>query len=343
MLNLQFQRYQDHLADQWDTFVLNHSRNGGIFHERKFLSYHPQDRFADDSLLFYSDKNLVGVLPTACTIMSDQTKCATSHPGSSAGGLVYHKKMTVRELLIMLETAIAYYQQQGYSRLEWRLAESLFSYPTDGELLYLLWHRGFQLITREISSCVNLNNENNWLQMGRKKNPGTIRSLKKTGITVQVVEDPETIYPLIENNLQNRYQKKPTHSLPELSDLKSKYPQRIHFWTVQQANLKMATVVVLMVNQYAVHDFYIAQDYYYAKLNVMPLLFYEMFRHYQNLGFHWFNFGISSRHDQIKWGILEFKEHMGGRATFREVWALDNLANYQPYQFPKTIEVVGLG
>ena len=33
----------------WDSFVLK-ANNGTIFHLRKFLSYHPKDRFKDHSL-----------------------------------------------------------------------------------------------------------------------------------------------------------------------------------------------------------------------------------------------------------------------------------------------------
>lgn len=333
-MQIDLQPYQESFATEWDAFVINQSRNGGIFQERKFLSYHPKDRFKDESLLFYSGHHLIGVLPAACCMMADQQLAAVSHPGSTAGALVYHKEMTVREVLLMLEKAIEYYKNKGFYRLEFRLAEALFSYPTDGELLYLLWHRGFKLVTREICSCVNLENEDNWLRMGRKKNPATIRSLKNKGVQVHQIEDPAIPYSLIAQNLANRYEKKPTHSLEELSDLKSRYPDRIHFWVAVKDHLTLATVVVFVVNKQAVHTFYIAQDYTYARLNVMPILFYEAFNYYKALGFKWFNFGLSSRGDWIKWGILEFKERMGGRATFKDVWALDNLAAYQFYNFP---------
>ena len=103
-------------------------------------------------------------------------------------------------------------------------------------------------------------------------------------------------------------------------------------WVVRVGGEAVATCVLFQAGRSTLHDFYIAQNYAYAKLNVMPLLFYTAFAHYQRAGFRWFNFGISSRADWIKWGILEFKERMGGRAALRDVWRLDELANYQPYQ-----------
>ena len=64
----------------------------------------------------------------------------------------------------------------------------------------------------------------------------------------------------------------------------------------------------------------------------MPLLFHKVFEHYYQQGYAWFNFGISSRGQQIKWGILEFKENVGGRATARQIWYLDNISGYKKYE-----------
>jgi hypothetical protein len=329
--------YSHDLDDAWDSFVANDSRNGGIFHERNFLSYHPKGRFEDASIAFFSKERIVGVLPAAKQLKEDGKVNAVSHPGSTAGGLVYHKRLGLRDVIVMLDEAIKHYLTLGYDSLELRLAEPLFSHPSDGELTFLLWHRGFRLATREISSCVYLQSDNEWIKFGRKKNMNDIRRLKKSGVVVNMVEDPTIIYPLIENNLDTRYQKKPTHSLAELTALKRKYPERINFWIAILNDKPVATVVAFVVNANGVHDFYIAQDYEYSKMQVMPLLFYEMFAYYKKKGLQWFNFGISSRGNLIKWGILEFKEHIGGRATHREVWVLDDLSSYRPYELNREL------
>ena len=112
-----------------------------------------------------------------------------------------------------------------------------------------------------------------------------IRRLLRSGFTVDRVDDATIVYPIISNNLDNRYQKKPTHSLNDLLDLKQRYSERIHFWVANSGEKPVATVVIFIVNKYAVHDFYIAQDYEFAKLQVMPLLFYKMFDYYKISGY----------------------------------------------------------
>jgi hypothetical protein len=316
----------------WEDFVRTRSRNGIIFHEREFLGYHPEDRFKDCSLVFREGAHLQGVLPAAEVRAPDGTMAVVSHPGSSAGGLVFHRHATLREVLGMLELAIAHYQAAGAAAFELRLAEPIFATPVDGELAYALWHRGFQMRTREVSSCVPLQAPEAWVEYGREKNPGTIRALQKKGIVAEKTEDTDLVYSLIERNLDQRYQKHPTHSRAEFLELKRRYPSRMDLWIVRVEGEAVATCVLFQAGRETLHDFYIAQNYAYAKLNVMPLLFYTAFAHYQQAGFRWFNFGISSRADWIKWGILEFKERMGGRATLRDVWRLESLATYQPYR-----------
>lgn len=323
--------YAEELRDAWDYFVCHESRNGTIFHERNFLEYHPVDRFIDSSLVFLRNKRIVGVLPAA-QVKAGEARIV-SHPGSSAGGLVFQRTHTLRDVLGLLESALCYYRDKGFQSLELRLGEPIFSSPTDNELTYLLWHRGLRLITREISSCIDLSDGKSWLRYGRKKNGNDIRRLEKMGIRTVQLDDPSEIYPLIERNLNNRYKKKPTHTFSELLELKRRYPARVHFWAASFDQKCIATAVTFVANQNAIHTFYIAVDYDYARLQVMPLLFHGILAHYQQQGYRWFNFGISSRESLIKWGILEFKERLGGRATMRETWTCEDLSRYERYSF----------
>lgn len=46
-------RYSDEFAERWDAFVLDSSVNGNFLQTRQFLSYHPDDRFKDYSLMYF--------------------------------------------------------------------------------------------------------------------------------------------------------------------------------------------------------------------------------------------------------------------------------------------------
>ena len=331
MKNIEVKEYTEEYHKAWDHFVRTDSRNGGIYQERDFLSYHPGGKFTDASLLFFEEGELIAVFPAA--LVSDNGKeKVVSHPGSSCGGLVYHYAVTTRRVLEILEQLIGHYRNKNIYAIEVRLAEPIFHSIPEGEFTYLLWHRGFTIKTQEVSTCVQLTGNRSWEKLGRKKNLTDIRKLEREGYAVKATDDAEKIYGVLETNLALKYNRKPTHTLDELKKLKEIYPGRIHFYTVEVNDAIAAITVLFDVTSKAVHTFYIAQAQEYANINVLPMLFYKTFEQYQQRNFDWYNFGISSRGQEIKWGMLEFKERMGGRATIRQVLILEDLSNYKKFE-----------
>lgn len=332
---IQIRPYRPEDRETWDSFVREQSRNGTLFHEQRFLSYHPEGRFAEAGFIFEEEGRIIGVIPAA----AKDGNSWISHPGSSCGGLIFEQKCGLREVLAMLELWIREAQARGIEKLEIRLAEDIFAWPVSGELSFALWHRGFTLKSREISTCIPFEADYNWLDWGRKKNIFDIRKAEKDGYTVQCDSDPTAAWHLVNQNLDTRYQKAPTHSLEEINSLHSLYPERIHPWVCRNADgVPVACVICFEANRFAIHDFYISQDYKLVKGNLLPFVFHHILQHYASKGYQWFNFGISSRADWIKWGILEFKERIGGRAVNRDTWELNGVQQYQPYTETGLIE-----
>jgi hypothetical protein len=333
MSNIEVKDYTGDHHKAWDEFVRNVSRNGGIFQERDFLSYHPEGKFNDASLLFFEKGTLMAVFPAAIVSENGKEK-VVSHPGSSCGGLIFHDTATLQQVLEILELLIGFYKEKKIDSIEIRLSEPIFNAIPDEELRYLLWHRGFTLKSQEISTCVKLSEAKIWEKLCRKRNLTYIKQQEKDGVKVMETGDVDKVYPIIEMNLKVRYNRIPTHSREELMKLKEIYPDRIHYWVAEKEDKVLGILVLFDVNKTGVHSFYIAKNEQYENVKAMPLLFHKAFEHYYQQGYAWFNFGISSRGQQIKWGILEFKENVGGRATARQIWHLDDLAGYKKYEYP---------
>lgn len=332
MEGIEIRKYTEEYHEQWDLFVRTASRNGGLFQERRFLSYHPAGRFNDASLIFLEKGQFLAVFPAAI-ISEDGNRKVVSHPGSSCGGLVYLHTATLHQVMKILEALIEYYRNKNLFSIEMRLSEPIFNAIPDEELRYLLWHRGFTLKSQEISTCVKLNESRSWEKLCRKRNLSYIRQQEREGVVISETSDINRVYPLIEQNLMTRYNRVPTHSREELMRLKEIYPDRIHYWIAEKEGNVLGLTVLFDVNETGVHCFYIARNEQFETMKAMPLLFHKVFEHYLQKGFTWFNFGISSRGQQIKWGILEFKENIGGRATARQIWHMENLVNYSKYEF----------
>ena len=96
----------------WDSFVLE-ANNGTLFHLRKFLSYHPEDRFKDHSIEIYKKNTLLSVFPAADLIINDK-KMLTSHPGSSYGSFVSKKELSIKDAMEMVSKLIDYSSKKGF-------------------------------------------------------------------------------------------------------------------------------------------------------------------------------------------------------------------------------------
>jgi len=321
--------YSGSWKDAWDEFVINQSRNGTIFHERNFLEYHSEQKFNDASLLFIKKKSnppIISAVFPSVFLETSGVKVLSSHPGSSYGGLIYSPSISTSGVSDILEQIIDYAKKFQANSIEIRLPEQIiFSDPPDQELSFLLWHKGFNLKTRELSSAVFLQSRIPLSKLSKKTFSWSVNRAKSEGLTVSYNFPVEKIYHLIKNNLEKRYEKSPTHTLDELIDIKNRYPNRIKAWTAMKDKIPVGVVVVFEINTRAVHDFYIAQDFKYSKFQPLYLIFDSIFHYYRDNHFDWFNFGISSRDKWIKWGILNFKEGLGGRGVVRETWILNDL------------------
>jgi len=325
--------YSNLNKDLWDDFVINKSRNGTIFHERNFLEYHPEDRFKDTSLIFYKNNTnpliIEAVFPSVL-LKKNNISILSSHPGSSYGGLIFSLSTNTKQLYDIIELIIEHARELNADKIEIKLPEQIiFSDPPDQEFSFLLWHRGFKLKTRELSSAIFLQSEIPLSKLSKKTYSWSLNKAKENNIKISYDIPVEKVYPLIEANLKNRFEKLPTHSFSELIDLKKRYNKRIKLWTALKDNIPIAVVVIFEANKIAVHDFYISQNYEFSKMQPLYLIFDSIFNYYKNQSFKWFNFGISTRENWIKWGILNFKEGLGGRGLIRETWILDDI------NFPK--------
>jgi hypothetical protein len=54
-MSITVRKYKQSDFEAWDKFV-DQSNNGTLFHSRRFLGYHPKNRFNDHSLIFKKKK-----------------------------------------------------------------------------------------------------------------------------------------------------------------------------------------------------------------------------------------------------------------------------------------------
>jgi len=311
-------RYNDDLEEKWDEFV-DRSKNGTIFHTRKFLNYHPPDKFNDRSLIFSNKNNWAAVFPAAIT-EDNGRKIFKSHPGASYGGLVFQDKVSLQTVINVVDDLLNYARDQGMDYIEMRLPPRVFQIHPTEELDYVLSYKGFDVTAIELSSAAPL-----YIDLTKRFRGDTLRSVKKAGkagVIIKESNDWDKYWPLLYKNLMERHKTTPTHTLEELNTLVSLLPNKIRLFAAYHDDKLIAGTAVFVCNKAACHTFYIAQNYEYQQFRPINLLFHNLMLQLKKEGFDYLNFGISTEAGGtiINPGLFRFKEGFGGCGVVRRYY-----------------------
>ena len=136
-----FRRYNKNDEAVWDKFVSD-SNNGTIFHLRKFLNYHSNDKFIDHSILIIKNKNLFSVFPAAERVVSNQ-KLLVSHPGSSVGSFVLPENLSIANSIELVNQIKKYAKESGFNGIQITLPPNLYQKRLSNYMDFAFFRGGF--------------------------------------------------------------------------------------------------------------------------------------------------------------------------------------------------------
>lgn len=306
----------------WEAFVAS-ANNGTIFHERKFLGYHPGDRFNDHSLLVDKGGKLRAIFP-AVEINSDGVKSLVSHQGSSYGGIVVQEDLSFQDSYDFVQAITEYARKTGFQRIQMTLPPAIYQYRVSNYLDFSLIKHGFSYKKRDVSSMLTIEEspEKN-LQRFRSTHRTAVRKAVKQGVTIRESEDWSDFYDILKENLNIRHNVQPTHTLDELLILRDLYPEQIKLFGAYHEDKLVAGVVNFSVNKDVVLAFYISHNEKYQNLRAVNLLFYEFITWCHNNSYRYLDFGIFTVNMEPNFGLGRFKENFGASGVFRDTFELD--------------------
>ncbi len=319
-MKLTITRFSEQDADWWDDYVWQ-ADNGTIFHTRRFLSYHPEGRFTDHSLIFKQKNSVKAVFP-AVELQMDKDRVLYSHRGSSYGGFVY-RDAGIRDAFDMVEALKDYAKQQGFSRILITLPPIVYMTRYSNYVDFALLKNGFRYLKREISSVLQLpESVDHILPMFKAEARTATRKSIKQGVQVRRSDDYAAYYRILKKNLMLRHNVTPTHSLEELERLAALFPEHIHLWGAFLDERMIAGVVNFICSNDTVLAFYISDDKTYQQYRSVNNLFYHIFQWAVENRFKFFDFGIFTVNEDPNWGLGKFKESFGARGLFRDTFEL---------------------
>ena len=313
-------RYNNSLSEEWENIVTQ-SNNGTIFHTRKFISYHPKDRFIDHSIVFYKNNQLFTLFPAVELNESDK-KILVSHPGTSMGSFVTPADLSFHDSLQLVNLLNTYIKKLGFSSIIITLPPIIYNKRKTNYIDYSLLKYGYRYVKREVSSILFLEDsiEKN-VNKFKPSHRQALRKAQRSGVVIKKTDDFNSFYNILKKNLKNRHNVRPTHTVNELSKLKKLFPENIILYGAFIEGSMVGGVVNFIANNDVILSFYISHDEIYQEYRPINLLFYEVLKDAITNKYKVFDFGIFTVNEEPNMGLAKFKENFGSSGIFRDTLA----------------------
>ena len=310
-------RYINQNESRWDQFVSS-GNNGTLFHLRKFLNYHPKDRFQDHSILIEKKQNLFSVLPAAELIV-DGKRILVSHPGSTVGSFVVPENLSIADAMSMSEALVIYVKENNFSGIRITLPPTLYQRRLSNYIDFSFFKQGFTYSKRDVTSILFLEDSlDKNLAKFKSSHLRAVRNAQEKGVNVRQSNDFDSFYHILEQNLNIRHGVSPTHTLAELKNIHALFPDRVNLFAAFVKDVMVAGVVNFVVNDHVVLAFYISHDEAYQEFRAVNLLFYSIFDWAIQQGFRIYDFGTFTVNEEPNMGLGRFKENFGASGVFRD-------------------------
>lgn len=297
---------------EWDKKVST-SINGTFLLNRDYMDYH-QERFLDESLMFYSDSRLIAILPGHI-----EQSTFYSHNGLTYGGLVYGKGLKYSEIEKIYNTTISYLRTKNIYKIVVKPIPYIYSQYTSDEQLYYFFSHNFKLSARNLASAIPLSSEFSYSLTRRRgiKN-GSLKGL-------DIVEDQrwEEFWTLLGENLRIRHATRPVHSCSEMIKLKQKFPDQIKLFTLSLDSVVRAGIVLYLTKRVA-HSQYAASDSVGRSIGALDVLYDFCIDSCKNK-YLYFDFGHSNEENGkfLNNGLLYQKEGFGARGVVYDTYEFE--------------------
>lgn len=301
--NLSVEIYEEEYEEEWDRFVTEHSVNGTFLQTRRFLNYHPRDRFEDASYIVRDKKGAVVAVCPACIRIDQGKKVLYSHMGSTYGGIIistkWYKTNKTMEIVKCLEKK---WRDDGFYKVVLKQTPSLFAVENQDLLEYCLYYLGY-ISYKELNLYVDFDgyNEDILSELSRRKRRN-VYNCDKVGCICRKLttkQDIEKFWHLLELTLQ-KYERKPIHTVEELFDfIINRLKDECEIFGIYKDNEMIAGSMMFYFNRIKVaHTQYLCANPEYNRLSPMTYTYYEMLCEMRRRGF-----------DKVSWGIVT--EDMG--------------------------------
>ena len=299
----EIRRYTPADKQLWDCYVAK-ARNATLLFRRDYMDYHA-DRFHDHSLLFFVGNRLHSVLPA-----HEVGEIFCSHRGLTYGGLLMDNDVTTADVLTLFEELNVYLRQQGFRRVLYRAIPWVYHrLPAEEDLYAMFWKCGARLQQRMSGTVIFMDEHLRW----RKDHRRRLRQAQAAGVRVERNASLAEFWPVLNDNLQRRFQAQSVHTLEEIELLKSRFPNEIVQYNAYLGD-KIVGGITFYVMGHVLHGQYSGTTDEGKQTGAMEAI-YEQVMYHDFAHCRYLDFGTSNEEGGriLNEGLIAHKEGYGGR------------------------------
>jgi len=306
--------FMNEQSEAWDQ-NLKDAANYCFMGTRKFLSYH-QNRFVDQSISIFEQGKWIASFPVAVDLKNSSR--IVSHPGATFGGIYFHKDLRGREHEDVLKECLNYYRNLGFKELSVRPIPTFYRAEPIEDDYYGIYKNGGQIEFCRPTCTIPLHE---WGSLTLSKGRKSSRN-KASAAGVKIVcglENLDSFWVTLENNLRDLHQASPVHSLSEMKDLLGRFPDSMKLFVAQKDTDILAGALCFVHNK-VLHTQYMSNTTQGRDISALDSIIHVAINYAKEKHLAYFDFGTSQGPDGSVDDSLYFYKQSFGAGSFCQ-WA----------------------
>ena len=308
----------------WQDF-LQRSSNTTLFHELRFLAYHPPGRFRFHHLVVRNGSQIVSVIPGG-VIENAEGVTWRSPIGASIGGPALPPHQRLPEVLAIVEAVQEHARRQRWKGIDITVPPAVY-HPSIGDVTgFALFRQGFRETRRWLCPMIDLAAAPADVPavetvFERRQLQALRAAVRRGSMALETgIEGLEDFRPVFDETYA-RHGTRPTHTIEEIATLLSRYPDRVRLMLTREDGCVTAGLMVMGLTSTVATTTYICSSARGLEGSGAVVALAELIANLQRTGCRWLDLGPSASESTLNAGVMLFKEGLGGVGYCRSQWS----------------------